>query len=248
MALRWLAAGLFVLTLWNVLLTSEVSQRRIEAEAAITLLPPTSPPPPPPSHPPKKVVSQQMAGSALAGPTAKLAPPKPKAPNAHMPVVARHLILETPPDPTQFSLPQGTDKGIVIGGDGGGGTGCGGKNFYLPLITSQLRSVFMRNEKTDTRTFQVQALLWFNGTGNVQRAELAKSTGDAGLNMTVTHLLGEINVGGNVPECLQPITVWVSEPWKVAMAGGSGEKQTDQPKMGTKDVVIWQTAPRQSGR
>ncbi|WP_144152886.1 hypothetical protein [Paraburkholderia sp. BCC1885] len=111
------------------------------------------------------------------------------------------------------------------------------------MINSQLRSVFTRNEKTDNRTFQVEAQLWFDSTGHVQRARLTGSTGDTSLDADISHLLGDVNIGESVPQCFQPATVWVSQPWNDLIA--PGEKQTSQKKVGSRDVLIWRTTPRQ---
>ncbi len=126
---------------------------------------------------------------------------------------------------------------MLIGGAGRGGNGCEGDKYNYPLIiVSQVQSVFMRNEETDTRKFRVKARLWFDSTGNVERIELAETTGDARLDADVTRLLGKVNVGASVPLCIQPFTVWVSDPWK---PGDSGETQTNPTNLGRKAESSW---------
>jgi hypothetical protein len=91
------------------------------------------------------------------------------------------------------------------------------------MINSQLQNVFMRNEKTDSRSFQIQARLYFESAGTVQRAELIKSTGDLSLDDKIKGLLGQVDIGRNVPKCLGSVKVWVSEPWTGAFGGASPE-------------------------
>jgi len=142
--------------------------------------------------------------------------------------VAKPLTLDEPPSPNAFNVPQGIAEGVTIGGGGddGSGNGCGGANFYLASVTSQLRSVFMRHEDVDHREFHVQAQLWFDSAGGVQRIQLVGSTGDAELDKVVTQLIGEINVGGNVPSCIQPITAWVNNPWDSSLPANAKNIET----------------------
>jgi TonB C terminal len=150
------------------------------------------------------------------------------------------LSLDAPPDWRQAALPRGANAGNIIGGDGenGGGSGCGSAGAYLTIITSQLRNVFTRNEKTDGRRFQAQAQLWFDDLGGVQRSQLVRSTGNADLDATVTKLLKEINVGRGMPRCVQPIAVWVSQPWTGVFSGADNKPVTPS------HVEVWRTFRR----
>jgi hypothetical protein len=159
--------------------------------------------------------------------------PAPSKPKTRAPVAARPLTAERSLAPNQYAMPQGAEDGTVIGGggEGGGGSGCGGAGYYLSMITSQLRVAFTRNEKTDARTFHVRARIWFDGAGRLQQAQLVQSTGDSNLDMTVRRLFDAVNVGGGMPQCLQPVTVWVGEPWDVWL-GGVTETQSYRTEQG----------------
>ncbi|MEI9916066.1 MAG: hypothetical protein WDN29_09870 [Methylovirgula sp.] len=101
--------------------------------------------PPPHPVPPKKLIeARRDSVTAESVPKPKPAPPQPKM---RPPAVADPLNLDEPPDWRQVAPPQGANAGYVIGGNGdnGGGSGCGGANIYLSIITSQLRDVFTRN-------------------------------------------------------------------------------------------------------
>jgi len=219
-----LLGGLFGL-IWNTIHSPEP----IRPEPRIIqflLVPPTRPqrPPeparetvrrislPPIPVPPKKVVEQHRDSVAAADtPKPKPAPPQPKTRSA---AVADPLSLEAPPDWKHFALPQGANAGTVIGGNGdnGGGSGCGGAGAYLPIVLSQIRTVLSRDEKMDDRTFHIQAQLWFDEFGTVLRSQLLQSTGKADLDGSIRALLGKIHVGPGMPQCIQPITVWVNHP------------------------------------
>jgi hypothetical protein len=166
------------------------------------------------AHPgPAKEGGGATRDSVAAAPTPKPkpAPPQPKTRSA---AVADPLSLDAPPDWKHFALPQGANAGTVIGGNGdnGSGSGCGGAGAYLPIVLSQIRTVFSRDEKMDDRTFHIQAQLWFDDTGTVQRSQLLQTTGKADLDASIRALLGKIHVGPGMPQCIQPITVWVNHP------------------------------------
>ncbi len=160
--------------------------------------------------------------------------------------------MDTPTESNSYNVPQGTNEGFTIGGGGDGGNGGGGgggggcdavsAKFYPSMINSQLQRVFTRNEATDIRTFHVEAQLWFDPTGHVNRARLVGSTGDTTLDTDITHLLGDVNVSENIPQCLQPATVWVSQPWNGSI-DSAGDKHADLTKGGSRDRLIWRTTP-----
>jgi protein TonB len=253
-ATGWIAIGLLLIAILyflisNVSLTQSVPRQFVKT--SISLLPPPSSSK---SPQPMRRVLQRTAGATRAAPTPTPVPkplPASPAPKAPAPAVAKPLTMDTPAESNSYNVPQGANEGFAIGGGGNGGNGGGGEGgggcdavgakFYPALINSQLRSVFTRNETTDIRTFQVEARLWFDSTGRVNRAQLVGSTGDATLDMDVTHLLGDVNVGENIPPCLQPATVWVSQPWN---GSSDSDKRADQTKAGSRDRLIWRTTPR----
>jgi periplasmic protein TonB len=225
-------------TIIQLLLVTPAAQQRPPKPAQETVQRITQAPPPIPV-PPKKPVEQRRDSFATAPtPKSKPAPPQPKTRSA---AVANPLSLDAPPDWRQFALPQGANTGNVIGGDGenGGGSGCGGAGAFLPIVTSQIRTVFSRDEKMDSRTFHIQAQLWFDDLGAVRRSQLLGSTGKADLDAAIRTRLGEINVGRGMPQCVQPITVWVNQPRESAGAAG----RNDMVPEGT-HIEIWQSHPR----
>jgi hypothetical protein len=159
---------------------------------------------------PRKPVEQHRNAAALApAPKLKPAPPQPKTRSTP---VADPLSVDEPPDWRQYALPKGANAGTVIGGNGdnGGGSGCGG-SVFLPMVTSQIHSLVQAKEMDD-RAFHVQADIWFDDLGMVQRSQLLQSTGKADLDASIRTMLGKINVGPGVPQCIQPITVWINHP------------------------------------
>jgi periplasmic protein TonB len=194
-------------TLIQLSLVAPAPLKRPAEPARETVRKPQAPPPKP--VPPKKLVEHRR-DSVAAAPALKPAPPQPKT---RAPAVADPLSLDAPPDWRQFGLPKGANAGNVIGGDGanGGGSGCGGSTFWT-FLDSQLQTVFKRDEKVDSATFRIQARLWFDDQGTVQRSQLVQSSGKADLDASIKTLLGQIDVGRGMPQCIQPITIWVSQP------------------------------------
>lgn len=256
----WLAFGLLLLAaLFVMLLLRDPGTRPVASKASETIISLVQPPPPPVSPPPptRKQVPPRVVKPTPPAPPSEPAPPRPKAPAPPAQVDAPPLTMDTAPDPANdFNVPQGTEQGLAIGGGGGGGGrggrgdgqggdgGCSGPNRYLAatypnLVTSQVRQVFGRNEKTDSRRFRIQARVWFEPSGQVARAELAGTTGDSALDRDVAALLGKLDVKAAIPDCLQPITVWVSQPWTGSFAGKDGAEGQD-PSVSS-STVIWQT-------
>ncbi|MEW6436779.1 MAG: hypothetical protein AB1508_06355 [Pseudomonadota bacterium] len=189
--------------------------------------------PPPVPVPPKKLVEDRRDSVPEApAPTPKRARPLPKT---RAPDVANPLSLDEPPDWRQTAPPQGDNAGYMIGGNGdnGGGSGCGDASVYLALLSSQLRDVFTRNADMNSRNFRVQAQLWFDDMGSVQRSQLMQSTGDTALDVAVRKLLKGLNAGRGMPQCFQPITVWVSQPWTDVVPDESQSLQSH--------MDVWQT-------
>lgn len=247
-----LALGLLAL-IWTALHSPKPARR--EPTIVRLLLVPATPPqrlpepaketkqrtlqtPPPVPIPPKKVMNDRRDSVAAAPtPKPKPAPPQPKT---KLPPVADPLSLDAPPDWKQAALPRGSNAGSLIGGDGenGGGSGCGTASAYLTMITSQLRNVVERNARTDSRKFQVQAQLWFDDLGNVQRSQLMRPAGNADLDATVTKLLKQISIGRGLPQCVQPITIWFGNPWTGAF------RDADNKPVAPSHVETWQTFGR----
>jgi hypothetical protein len=224
-----LAVGLFAL-IWTITHSPDPMRREptIIQLSLIAPAPPKRPPEPtretvrmPQAPPPKPVPPKRPAEhrrDSVAAPTPKPAPPQPQTLSS---AVADPLSLDAPPDWRQFALPKGANAGTVIGGDGenGGGSGCGGGSTFLTFLSSQLRTVFTRNERVDSATFRIQAQLWFDDHGTVKRSQLVQSTGKADLDTSIKTLLGQIDVGRGMPQCIQPITIWVSQPADGASPG-----------------------------
>jgi periplasmic protein TonB len=247
-----LAAGLLAL-IWMAVHGPEPTRRTptpIQLLLVHPMPPPRQPPkpatetmqrvqaPPPVPVPPKKLV-QDRRDSIVASQAPKPKPAQPQ-PKTRLPATADPLSLDAPPDWRQASLPQGANAGTMIGGNGdnGSGAGCGGADLYLTLVTSQLRAVFERDEKNDRSSFRIQAQLWFDDTGGVQRSQLVGSTGNAELDVTVGKLLKAVNIGAAIPKCLQPITAWVNRPWRGMIRGAD-----DRPVI-TDHVETWPTRGR----
>jgi hypothetical protein len=249
------AAGLFAL-IWTIVHSPEPERREPRIIRLLLALPiaPQRPPeparetvqrpkaPPPMAVPPRKPAVQRRDSVAPAPtPKPKPAPPQPKT---RSPAVADPLSLDAPPDWRHYALPQGANAGTMIGGNGdnGAGSGCGGAGAFLPIVTSQIRDVFSRDKKMETRTFHVRAQLWFDDLGRVQRSQLLQSTGKADLDAAIANLLGKINVGPGMPQCIQPIPVWINQPSDGSGGADGGMNALTMPA-GTY-TEVWQSRSR----
>jgi hypothetical protein len=236
-----LMAGLIALIFWN----SPMPQKR--TETTVTLLPP--PIEEHPAHLPQLAMSQRMLDAVQGRP--KPRSPKPQAPQVPAPTVAEPLAEESVSNANPYNLPQQADAGFTIGGNnaGGGvdGSGCGAADYYLALITSQLKGMFMSNEKLDSRKFHVEARIWFDGIGSLRQGQLLQSTGDTSLDTTITHLIAGVRVGTGMPQCVQPVTVWVSQPWDTAL-GDADEMRAGQAAMASRHAAMWEGTYRPAGQ
>src|SRR6202000_3160490 len=97
-----------------------------------------------PAHLPQLAMPQRMLDAVQGRP--KPRPPKPQAPQIPAPAVAEPLAEESVSTASPYNVPQQADAGFTIGGSnaGGGadGSGCGAADYYLSLITSQLKGMF----------------------------------------------------------------------------------------------------------
>jgi outer membrane biosynthesis protein TonB len=161
----------------------------------VNIIPPPSPPPPPPQQMPEPKMVEQPK---MAEPEIKQEKPVEK-PNEEPPKDTKN---EEPPGPLSldakavgpadlFNLGS-KPGGSPYGGGGGGGSRWG---WYASIVQAQIEAALRANPRTRNAVLQVQIRLWADGTGHVNRVQLASSTGDAELDAIIRNeVLGSLTL------------------------------------------------------
>lgn len=155
--------------------------KKAERIVSITLPPPPPPkvaPPPPKVQPPEKLEKETAPTEAPKAPKAQ-----PKADNP--PASLATGIKGDGPGMGLSSSGNGIGGGNSIGAKNGDG---GGSKFgwYAGQIQSKVTQAMQRNPKTQKASLaRLEVRIWPDGTGRVTRAELASSTGDAGVDSAI---------------------------------------------------------------
>jgi len=206
-----LVGGLTVL-LFNLLLAGPGQDRRQMTTVMKVILPAPPPPllkPPPPPEPQKQVEQKPLVQEPKAPPKVAEKP----APKPVQPPPASPLTAEAGSGPNAYGLAVGDGSGNVIGGTGRGATG-NALGFYNGLIQSQVQAILKRDEKTRYGRYHLALRLWLNPTGQVTRAMVVSSSGDAGTDAVVARLLTGLSLGEPPPVGMtQPVNIRIgAEP------------------------------------
>lgn len=152
--------------------------RPVERMMTITLPPPPPPPPPPTPkvEPPPEEKKQEMIAQEEVKPD-EIKAPEPK-PSDDPPPIGTNNVGNGPDD--GFGL--GAYKGGNGGNGNGGGKGNGSKwGWYAGKVQNAIGDALRRNSRTRNAALTVQVKVWADASGRITRAQLAGSTGDAGL-------------------------------------------------------------------
>jgi len=161
------------------------------------VLPPPPPPPPPvrkeekPPEPQKSTEPPKMTDPTPARQPAKAAP---KAPGAALTAMAGAGT-------NAYGLAAGDGSGDMIGGGGGGGSQFG-------AYASQIQEALQRDEKTRTGHFLLTLRVWISAAGQVARAQIVSSSGDAATDETIIRVVSATPIGQRPPQDMpQPVTL-----------------------------------------
>lgn len=155
------------------------------------------PPPPPPPPPPQKMLEQKMIEQPKMA-EQEFREDKPLEKPKDEPV--KDAKNDEPPGPLSLDAKAvgpgdlfnlgGKPGGNPYGGGGGGGSRWG---WYASIVQSQIESALRANSRTRKAVMQVQIRLWADGSGRVNRVQLASSTGDAELDAIIRNeVLGSL--------------------------------------------------------
>jgi outer membrane biosynthesis protein TonB len=150
-----------------------------DASLVTVNLPPPPPPPPPPPAPPEPKMEQPEEQDMIAQePVAEdEAPPEPEATEAP----STGIVGDGPPD--GFGLKAGS--GSRFGSGGGGGRRGSRWGWYAGQVQTTIADALRQNPKTRVAAMTVEAKIWTDRGGRVTRAQLARTTGDPGLDEAI---------------------------------------------------------------
>jgi outer membrane biosynthesis protein TonB len=153
------------------------------------------PPPPPPPPPEQKMIEQPKVTEE----TKMVEQPIDEKP-ADEPM--KDAKNDEPPGPPKLDMAPNAPNGMFQASPGGnpygrGGGGGGGSRWgwYASMVQTQIEAALRANEKTRNAATQVQLRIWADGTGRINRVELASSTGSAELDATIRNdVLGRLTL------------------------------------------------------
>ncbi len=151
---------------------------------------------------------EQVPQPAAAKPKAA---PKPEPPRPVPAPPGNPLTAEAGPGKNAYGLAVGNGSGDTIGG--GGGDGGGGSRFglYAGLVQSQIHAALLRDDKAGRGRYRVVVRLWLNANGQVTRAQLANSSGDAAMDNSIQRVLTGLTFGQAPPQDMpQPISIRIA--------------------------------------
>jgi outer membrane biosynthesis protein TonB len=168
--------------------------RQVREMTVVNIVPPPPPPPPPPMIEQPKVIDQPKMVEQ------EMLEDKPVEKPVDEPV--KDAKNEEPPGPLALDA-KATGPGDLfnlgskVGGSPYGGRGGGGSRWgwYASMVQTQIEAALRANEKTKNAATQLQVRIWADGTGRVNRVELASSTGNAELDATIRNeVLGRLTL------------------------------------------------------
>ena len=187
--LPWIIGGVVLLVaayLVYTVMNSTVGKAKKEPPTMTAMLlppPPPPPPPPPQEKPPEPVETTKPVPVETPTPT----PQKADTPAA----VSIDAASEAGGD--AFGLKGGGPGGM--GGVGSTGTGAGPAGggisdaFYGRYLSGALQERVENEKKISRQVFTADFNIWIDGSGRVTKAQLIRSSGDAGRDATVQALL-----------------------------------------------------------
>ena len=153
--------------------------------ATIIPLPPPPPPPPEPEQPPPE--PEQKEEVVQPEPEPEPTPvdePKPEeeAPPSPADDLADPMQMDADAQAGTDSFNIGAGRGQGMSGSGGGRAG---NATYSQYLAYALQKILREDERTRNLTFRLQANIWLTPSGQVQRVELVRSSGDADVDAQV---------------------------------------------------------------
>lgn len=159
-----------------------------ERMMVISLPPPPPPPPPvkkpdPPPEPPK----QKEDMTKIDKEEIKDKPPEAPKPKDEPPPAALATGIKGGSGPDMGLASSGNGLGGGNGTIGGGNGGRGGSEFgrYAAQVQSRVADALRGNGRVRTASLTVEARIWVDANGRIERARLAGSSGDSALDREI---------------------------------------------------------------
>jgi TonB family protein len=211
---RWLAVGLVgavvVVGLVSVMSGPGKPPRPQTSIMKVVLPPPPPPPPPKKQEPlPEPKLSEPVKNNQSS--TSKPVDAKPAAPKANAAPAGHALTAAAGVGSNAYGLAVGNGGGDTIGGGGGGGGG-GGNQYggFAGAVQSEIELALQRDDRTRRGQYQVMLRLWFSPSGQITRAQLTGTSGDASRDEAVLSVINALTVNQRpAPDMPQPVTIRV---------------------------------------
>lgn len=197
--LALLGVALLGLVVWGVMSLMGGKSGKPRKPPVVTLLPDKPPPPPPPPKEEKKPEPPKEDRKDV-----KMEPPKEAPPAQNEP-----LKMEGAAGDGDSAFGAGTVGREYAGGEIGGG---GMQGMYAGRLQRHLQEQLSRNRKLKESDYRVTVRVWLRRDGSVEKADLAQSTGNAGLDEVLREALLQVAAMREAPpeNMPQPIRIRVT--------------------------------------
>lgn len=195
-----LGAAVIALVTWGIMTLMGEKSGKPRKPPVVTLLPDKPPPPPPPPKEEKKPEPPKESPKDV-----KMEPPKEAQPAQNEP-----LKMEGAAGDGESAFGAGT-VGREYAGGNIGGTGAM-QGMYAGRLQRHLQEQLSRNRKLKESDYRVTVRVWLRRDGSVEKADLAQSTGNSGLDELLREALLQVAAMREAPpeNMPQPIRIRVT--------------------------------------
>lgn len=194
-----LGAALIALVTWGIMTLMGGKSGKPRKPPVVTLLPDKPPPPPPPPKEEKKPEPPKENKDV------KIEPPK----EAPQPAQNEPLKMEGAAGDGDSAFGAGTVGREYAGGAIGG---AGMQGMYAGRLQRHLQEQLSRNRKLKESDYRVTVRVWLRRDGSVEKADLAQSTGNSGLDELLRDALLQVAAMREAPpeNMPQPIRIRIT--------------------------------------
>lgn len=194
-----LGAALIALVTWGIMTLMGGKSGKPRKPPVVTLLPDKPPPPPPPPKEEKKPEPPKENKDV------KIEPPK----EAPQPAQNEPLKMEGAAGDGDSAFGTGTVGREYAGGAIGG---AGMQGMYAGRLQRHLQEQLSRNRKLKESDYRVTVRVWLRRDGSVEKADLAQSTGNSGLDELLREALLQVAAMREAPpeNMPQPIRIRIT--------------------------------------
>ena len=195
-----LGAALIALVTWGIMTLMGGKSGKPRKPPVVTLLPDKPPPPPPPPKEEKKPEPPKENKDV------KIEPPK----EAPQPAQNEPLKMEGAAGDGDSAFGAGT-VGREYAGGNIGATGAA-QGMYAGRLQRHLQEQLSRNRKLKESDYRVTVRVWLRRDGSVEKADLAQSTGNSGLDELLRDALLQVAAMREAPpeNMPQPIRIRIT--------------------------------------